>query len=339
LYGKKDIRYEKRVVPSPKAGEALIRIKRAGICGSDVHYYQDGRLGSFTVSHPFSIGHEGAGEVVDLGEDVNNLLAGDRITIDPSRPCYKCNYCMSGRYNLCMSMRYLGSASTNPHTDGLFSEYFIMPAINCYRIPDNLSFDEAAMIEPLSVVFHAVKRAGIIYGSSVLITGGGTIGQLISMVAHAFGAGKIALSEVVKERRELAQLQGTDITLNPADSSMKEYAMEFSGGGFDIIFEASGAPSAARQAIDLVKRGGTIILVGFLPPEVSIPLNFVMAKELQVKGSFRFANVFSKAINLAASSRINLKSLITSVLPFNRIEEAIQLAGSGGNNIKVQVEI
>jgi len=319
--------------------EVLIRMKRVGICGSDIHYYQYGYAGSFLLKRPFILGHEGAGEVVETGVVVSNLPVGARVAIDPSQPCYKCSLCTSGRYNLCLNMRYLGSASTDPHIDGVFCEYFCMPARNCYPVPDNLGYAEAAMIEPLSVAIHAVKRSGMIDGSFVLITGGGAIGQLALLVARTFGAGKIALTEIIKERRELAISQGSDITLNPTDPSIKEQAIDFSSGGFDVVIEASGAPAAVKQAIELVRRGGAIVLVGSLPTEVTLPLNFVMTKELQLVGSFRFANVFEEAIHLVASGQINLKPLITNILPYNELKEAIQLASSRGSIIKVQVEI
>ncbi len=236
-------------------------------------------------------------------------------------------------------MHYLGSASTEPHMDGLFCEYFTIPARNCHPIPDNLDYAEAALLEPLSVAMHAVKRAGMIHSSSALITGGGTIGQLVLLVARTSGAGKIAVSEVVKERRELAFLQGADIALDPTDSLFKEKAMDFSGGGFEVIIEASGAPAAVKQALELARRGGTIVLVGSLPAEVPLAINRVMAGELQVHGSFRFSNVFNDAVHLAAARRIQIKPLITNTLPFNELKQAIQLAGSKGPIVKVQVEI
>lgn len=339
LYGKKDIRLEKRRIPSPKSDEVLIKMKRVGICGSDIHYYEEGRVGNFFVKHPFIIGHEGAGEVVEIGNNVTNLQVGDRVTIDPSQPCYKCTYCKSGRYNLCRDMHYLGSASTDPHSDGLFSEYITMPANNCYPIPNNLSYDEAAMIEPLSVAIHSIKRAGIIYGASILITGGGTIGQLVLLAARAFGVGKIAMSEIVKERCDLARMQNVDIILDPNDQFIQQKIMDLTNGGFDIIIEASGSPVALKQAIEFIKPGGTIVLVGTISSEIPLPMNLVMSKELQIKGSFRFTNVFESAVNFVASGRINIKFLVTSTLPFNRLEEAIMLANSRHNNMKIQVEL
>jgi L-idonate 5-dehydrogenase len=339
LYGKKDIRLEKRKIPVLKPREVLVKMKRVGICGSDIHYYEHGSVGRFAVKHPFIIGHEGAGEVVEIGADVTNLTEGMRVAISPSQPCYKCNFCASGRFNLCPNMRYLGSASTEPHMDGVFCEYFISPSRNCYPVPDNMDYSEAAMIEPLSVAMHVAKRAGITEGSSVLVIGGGAIGQLVLLVARAFGAGKVALSEIVKERRDLAIAQGVDSALDPTDPLMNEQAMDFSDGGFDVIVEASGAPSAVKQTIELIQRGGTIVLVGLSPEEVSLPVSHITTKELQIQGSYRFAKMFDDAINLVSSGQIDLKPLITNILSYGELKEAIQLAGSRGSVIKVQVEI
>ncbi len=339
IHGKKDIRCEKRKVLSPGSEDVLIKMKRIGICGSDIHYFEHGCVGSFAVKHPFVLGHEGAGEIVELGTHVSNLAVGTRVAINPSHPCYKCSFCTDGRYNLCPNMRYLGSASTEPHINGVFCEYFTTPGRNCYPIPNSLEYSEAAMIEPLSVAMHVGKRARITPGSSVLIIGGGTIGQLVLLIAQAFGASKIALSEIIKERRELAIIQGADIALNPMDPLIKEQAMDFSGGGFDVIIEASGASSAVKQTIELTQCGGTIVLVGLSPEEVPLPINCITTKELQIQGSYRFANVFNDTIHLAASGQINLKPLITNTLPYYELKEAIQLASSRGSVIKVQVEI
>jgi len=339
LYGKKDLRCEKRRTHRIQPQEVLVKMKRVGICGSDIHYFEEGRVGNFKVKHPFVIGHEGAGEIVEAGALVSDLSKGMRVAISPSQPCRECPYCTEERSNLCPNMRYLGSAASNPHTDGVFSKYFISPGRNCHIVPDKLGYDEAAMIEPLSVAMHVVERSGMVGRSSVLITGGGTIGQLVMVVMRAFGAGKIAMSEIVTERRELAKAQGADITLDPRDPFVLKKAAEFSDGGFDVIVEASGTPAAAKLGFELVKPGGTIVLVGLSPAEVPLPMNRITSKELQIRGSYRFDDDFSDAIRLAASGRIQVRPLITHTLPFGKMQQAIELAGSRGAAIKVQVEI
>jgi L-idonate 5-dehydrogenase len=339
LHGIRDIRLEKRAIPSVKPDEVLVKMKTVGICGSDIHYYVHGYVGSSLMKHPFVIGHEGAGEVTESGNEVTDLRVGMHVAIDPSQPCRACSFCKAGHYNLCPNMRYLGSAANTPHTEGLFSEYFAMPARNCYPFPDSLSYSGAAMIEPLSVAMHVVRRAGDIDGLSALIIGGGTIGQLILSIVREFGAVKIAMSEILKERRDLGLSQGAHLALDPMDPLAKEKAMDFSGGGFNVVIEASGASSALRQALDLTRRRGIILVVGLSMDEVSLPIHVITTKELQILGSFRFTNDFSDAIQLAASGRVNLKPLITNTLPFSRLKEAIQLAASRSGVMKVQVEL
>lgn len=338
LHGKQAVHAEQRLIPEPQADEVLVKVQSMGICGSDMLYFQHGRAGAFAPTRPFILGHEASGEVVEVGRNVANLAVSARVAIDPSQPCHICNYCRTGYYNLCRQMKYRGSAGTKSPTDGLFSEYVTIPARNCYPLPDQLSYAAAAMIEPLSVAVHAIKRAGMVYGSSVLITGGGTIGQLILLVARAFGAGKIALSDMIEGRRQIALSNGADLTLDPAEETMAEQALASTEGGFDIVVEASGAPAAVRQAYELARIGGTIVQVGSLPAEVSLPANLVMMKELTITGSFRFANVFQTALDMAASGRLNLQPLITHTFPMADFEHAIRVACAGEQAIKVQLE-
>ncbi|MCZ6775792.1 MAG: L-idonate 5-dehydrogenase [Ignavibacteria bacterium] len=338
LYGKEDLRPERRTVPEVKPGQVLIKVRRMGICGSDVHYFIHGYCGVFIPKRPFILGHEFAGEVAETGAGVKGVSVCDRVAVDPSYPCSICRFCRTGRYNLCDNMKYLGSASTDPHVDGAFCEYIAMPAANCYVLPDKIDYGEAALLEPLSVATHAVMRAGSVSGKSVLIAGGGTIGQLVLLVVRAFGSAHIVLSDIREAPRKLALNQGADHVLDATTDSMKGQALGIVEDGFDIIFEVSGSPAALGQAIDLVRRAGTIIQVGTLPSEVELPANMIMVKELNILGSFRFANVFSTAINLIASGRINLRPLITHTFPFGNFLSAMNLACGKENIIKVQVE-
>lgn len=339
LHAARDARSEDRPIPRVSPGQVLVKMQRMGICGSDVHYFLDGHIGRYVPTRPFVLGHEASGEIVAVAPDVDALQVGARVAIDPATPCRACRYCMEGRYNLCPNMRYLGSASTTPPTDGIFSEYAALPARNCFALPDALGYAEAAMVEPLSVAIHAARQAGMLYGASVLITGGGAIGQLVLLVARAFGAGRIALSDVVEERRSFALQQGADAALNPANGDMLAQAAECSPGGFDVVFEVSGAPPALRQAFETVRPGGSIVQVGSLPAEVSLPANLIMSKELRLVGSFRFANVFQTAIDLAASGRINLRPLITHTFPLAEFPEAMRVACARTGAIKVQISV
>jgi L-idonate 5-dehydrogenase len=338
LHGKQDLRAHDVDLPFVAPGQVLLRVKRAGICGSDIHYYAHGKIGSFIPKRPFILGHEFAGEVVRSGDGVNSKLMGQRVTVDPSIPCGECKFCRSGRYNLCRKMRFYGSASCDPHIDGGFAEYTVAPAANCFVIPDGLDWGEAAMVEPLSVVVHAARRAGDIAGRRVLVTGGGAIGQLMALVARAFGASQVVVSDIAAYPRVLAVKLGADAALNASDADFELQATNLSQGGFDFVFEASGSPEALSQAIAVADRGATIVQVGTLPPPVTAPLNSIMVKELNFIGSFRFANVFATALELAISRQVNLTALISAVLPLADMQKAMDLAISKNEIVKVQIE-
>lgn len=337
LHQQQDIRREERPIPEPPPGHVLIRLRRMGICGSDMHYYQDGRLGTFIPTRPFVLGHEGMGEIAAIAADVTDLHPGTRVAIDPARPCHVCRYCRTGRDNLCPHTSYLGSAATVPPTDGLFREYMAFPATNCHPLPDSLDDAAAALIEPLAVAMHAVRRAGVISGASVLVTGGGAIGQLILAVARAYGARALALSDPIAGRREFATETGAHIVLDPTGEHAIEDALRASDGGFDVAFEASGAPPALRQALYLLRPGGTAVQVGSLPTEVEVPGNLIMKRELRLIGSFRFAYVFPAAIDLAASGLIDLHRLVTRTFPLAEFDAAMTMALARDAAIKVHL--
>jgi L-idonate 5-dehydrogenase len=338
LHGREDLRPISLARPRPGPGEALVRVRRAGICGSDMHYFQHGRAGSFVPNRPFVLGHEVAGEVVGLGADAPVALLGRRVAVDPSIPCGMCEHCRAGRYNLCLNMRFLGSASCDPHLDGGFAELVVVPAANCHPLADAVSWGEAALIEPLSVALHAAARAGGVSGRSVLVTGGGAIGLLIAMTARAFGASPVVLSDPAGFRRDFALTLGADAALDPTEPDFAAEADAMSRGGFDVAFEAAGAPRALVQALAALRRGGTLVQVGTLPPEVTLPFNDVMARELTVAGSFRFANVFGTALDLVASRRIDAGRIISAVYPLADLPVAMDRAVSKADVVKVQVE-
>jgi L-idonate 5-dehydrogenase len=338
LYGEKDLRARDLELPAVPPGHVMLRVRRAGICGSDMHYYSHGKIGSFIPKRPFVLGHEFAGEVVSAGDGASSLLIGQRVTVNPSIPCGECKFCRGDRYNLCRNMRFYGSASCDPHIDGGFAEYTVAPAANCLPIPDSLGWGEAAMVEPLSVVVHAARRAGDITGHRVLVTGGGAIGQLMALVARNFGASQVVMSDIVSYPRDLAVKLGADASLNSSDKGFEGKAVSMSQGGFDFVFEASGSSVALTQAITVAERGATIVQVGTLPTPVTAPLNSIMAKELNFIGSFRFANVFATALELAVSKRINLSALISAVLPLSEMQKAMDLAIAKHEVVKIQVE-
>ena len=338
LHGKEDLRCGELPMPQTKTGQVLVHVRRVGICGSDVHYFSHGRVGNFVPKRPFALGHEFAGEVAETGNGVSRFSIGDRVVIDPSQPCAQCRYCRSGRYNLCENMRYFGSASCDPHLDGGFAEFVAVPAHNCHRMPEAMTWGEAAMLEPLSVALHATQRAGNLAGASVFVAGGGAIGQLIALAARAFGAGQVTLGDPAEFPRVFAIEQGADEALNPTVETFEQQAMEISGGGFDVVFEAAGSTHALIHALKIVRRGGTIVQVGTLPPEVPIPANLIMSKELTVTGSFRFAHVFPMALQFAASRRIKVEPLISKTFPFDETSQAMAMAVAKDRVIKIQIE-
>lgn len=341
LHGAKDLRLENFRMPELLPGMVLLQVKRVGICGSDLHYFEDGYCGSFIPSRPFILGHELTAEVVAAGGDASSWLApGSRVTVNPARTCGFCDYCKSGRGNLCRHTIMLGSGSTNPPTDGAMAEYVSVRADQCHLLPDEMDDGLGAMIEPLAVALHAVKRPASVSGKRVLVTGGGTIGLLTALTAKAFGAVPVAVSDIATERRKSALACGVDIVFDPSEKNMNEKVNEITGDGFDVIFEASGARPALRQAFDLVRPGGTIVQIGTLDTEdIPLPANEVMVKEIQFLGSFRYGNVFDEAIRLVVSGRIDLRPFITGILPLSDTTKAMHLAANKEHALKVQLQL
>ena len=241
LHGIKDLRVDERPVPELEPGKVLVRVRRGGICGSDVHYFEEGRFGSFAVTAPFTLGHEIAGEVAAVADGVTQPAVGQRVVVNPAWQCGQCDYCRSGRGNLCRRVRMLGSASTKPPTHGAFSEYLLIGAEQCFPIPAHLDDGLGAMMEPFAVALHALRRAGSVAGKQVLVTGGGPIGLLTVIAARAYGATTIALSDPVPERRQMALAVGADSVLDPMDAALNDQVTALTGDGFDMLFEASGA--------------------------------------------------------------------------------------------------
>ncbi|HUX11648.1 MAG TPA: L-idonate 5-dehydrogenase [Spirochaetia bacterium] len=345
LHGAKDMRLETgRTRPRIGDKDVLIRITRVGICGSDIHYYQEGYIGRFIPKAPFALGHEFSGTIDAAGAAVTSCKTGDRVTVEPSISCGECFYCRSGRYNLCLNMKFYGSASCFPHIDGGFAEYVLAPERNVIVIPDSMGFDEAAFVEPLSVGMHAVLRAQSALGPrgfagrTGLVTGGGTIGQTVLLAARAMGIQRIAVSDVAEFPRSVAGKMGADRSFNPAAESFVQEVADFVPQGFDVVFEASGSPRALSQALELAGRGATVVQIGTQPAEASLPVNLVMSKELNVVGSFRYAHVFPLVTDLIATKRVDVRPLITQTYRFEKMQEAMDKAISKEDVIKVQVE-
>jgi L-idonate 5-dehydrogenase len=338
LHGPSDLRRQELPDPVPTGDQVTIRVKRVGICGSDTHYYTHFQIGDFVPKDPFALGHEFAGEVLDVGPDVEALVPGDRVAVEPGISCGVCSFCRTGRYNLCTSMRFYGSASCYPHIHGGFAEIVSAPERNCLRLPAGLDFGCGALLEPLAVGMHGVLRAGSLAGKVGLITGGGTIGQAVLASASALGIERIYVSDVAPFAREFSLKSGASDVLDPTSPDAQSRADDFAPGGFDIVFESSGSPKALAQAYGLVARGGTLVQIGTQPATVTLPANLVMSKELSVYGSFRYAHVFPIVAGFASDGRIDAERLVTHVFPFDQMQQAMDKAVSKEEVIKVQVE-
>lgn len=340
LHGAKDVRVESRRPPDLNPGMVLLRNRRVGICGSDLHYYEFGYCAAFVPDRPFVLGHELTAEVSAVAEGVDSVKVGERVTVNPARSCGFCEYCKGGRPNLCPHIITIGSASTTPPTDGAFAEFVAVRADQCHVLPAEVDDGIGAMIEPFAVALHAVKRAGMVSGKRVLVTGAGTIGMLVATAVRTFGATPVAVSDIFEGRRTKAVELGADVALDPAAEDLQERVRELTGDGFDVIFEASGSPVALRGTFDLVRRGGTIVQIGTLgTSDISVPLNQVMVKEINFIGSMRYGNVFDEAIRLVASGRAKLQPFISSVFSLDESANALRLAGDKSQSLKIQIQL
>jgi L-idonate 5-dehydrogenase len=334
-HGPKDLRIEQRDVPTPKAGEVLIAIKRGGICGSDLHYFNHGGFGTVRLKEPMILGHEVSGEIAALGTGVDGLAVGDLVAVSPSRPCYTCAYCTEGVHNHCENMRFYGSAMPFPHIQGAFREFIVAEARQC--APANgLSAGEAALAEPLAVVLHAAKRAGDLMGKRVLVTGCGPIGQLSVLVARAAGAAQIVATDMTPFTLQMAQSIGADTTHNMAENPNALDAYSTGKGHFDVLFECSGVAVALAGAVAAMRPCGVIMQLG-LGGDMTLPVQAMTAKELELRGSFRFHAEFFTAVRLMQAGRLNVQPLVTQALPLKRAVEAFEIASDRTKSIKTQI--
>ncbi|MEM1582463.1 MAG: NAD(P)-dependent alcohol dehydrogenase [Candidatus Bathyarchaeia archaeon] len=337
LYKPLDMRIEDVDVPRIGPRDVLVRIKRVGVCGSDVHFYLHGKIGSFVVNKPLILGHECSGEVAEVGDRVENVRVGQRVVIEPGFTCGVCEYCRTGRYNLCPSVRFYGA----PPYDGVFSEYALAPEENIHLMPDNMTYEEGAMIEPLAVGLMAAKRGKVSVHDRVAIFGAGPIGLMALQAVKSHGVTETFIVDVVDYRLEYAMKLGAEVAVNATREDAVSSIMEATNGrGVDVIVEASGSPKAIQQALDAVKPGGRVVLVGYPLVDVPIVIDKIIMKELDILGVHRYANVFPTAIKLVSSGRVNVKTLVTHVFPLERILEGFNVhINKVGEPIKVQIEI
>ena len=324
--------------PQPRDGEVLVRVHRVGVCGSDVHYYTHGRIGSFVVEAPLVLGHEMAGVIEAGGAGVDARRIGERVAVEPGVPDRTCEWCRAGRYNLCPNVQFMAT----PPVDGALVDYIVTAADFAYALPEAVSLDEGALMEPLSVGVYAIHRSAIRAGQTVAILGAGPIGLVTLQVARAAGAGRIAVVDLDAGRLATAQRLGASTVIDASQGDPVAALMtQTNGRGVDIVFECAGSPKTAAMAVHLAKRGGRVVSIG-LPPEDNFPYPLVsaMAREIDIVTVFRYANVYPAAIALVAEGRVDVRSLITHRFPLERAEDALKLSDSRADNvIKAMVEI
>jgi L-idonate 5-dehydrogenase len=332
----KDLRIEER--PEAVLGPRDIRVRVAfgGVCGSDLHYYHHGGFGAVRLREPMILGHEIAGVVETVGAECERIKAGDRVAVSPSAPCNQCRYCLEGKQNQCLDMRFYGSAMRFPHVQGAFREMLVCLESQAHRVADGMSLQEAAMCEPLAVALHATRRAGGLLGKRALISGSGPIGALCALAARRAGAAEIVVTDIADGALGFAARLGVERTINVVREPGGLDAYKPDKGYFDVLFEASGAESALRSGIEVVRPGGVIMQLG-LGGDMTIPINAITAKEIDLRGSFRFNEEFALAVELIGKGLIDVKPLISATVPFVDATAAFELATDRARSMKVQL--
>ena len=332
-----ELRVEDQSAAEIGPGQVAVRIRAGGICGSDLHYYRHGGFGTVRVKEPMVLGHEVAGEVTAVAPDVTRVTVGDRVAVNPSRPCGRCRYCAERLFNHCEAMRFYGSAMPFPHVQGAFREILVCDAAQCEVGPPGIAFELLALCEPLSVVLHGIGRAAPLDGKRALVTGSGPIGGLaIAALRHA-GAGEIVATDVAAEPLAVAAPLGPDRTNDDAGAPAALPAYAAGKGSFDVLVECSGNGEAIRSAIPTLRPRAAIVQLGIAAGDVPLPLNAIVAKELAVLGSFRFHEEFATAAKLIGTGALDLSPLLTGTYPVDDAVAAFELAGDRRRAMKVHL--
>lgn len=335
LHGPEDLRMVERTLEPLAPGMVRVRFGAGGICGSDMHYFRHARTGDFVVRSPLTLGHEVAGEIVEIAGDAPGLAVGDHVAVNPSRWCGHCVRCREGRPNLCENIYFMGSASKTPHMQGGFASLFDATQAQCVTVPKDLPYAAAALAEPLAVCLHAVARAGAIRGKKVVLFGAGPIGLITMLAAKLAGAAEVAVVDVAAAPLAFASCLGADHVVDVSDGEEALAALA-AERAFDVAFEVSGTAAGLAAAIASVRRGGTIVQVGNLPGgRIPVPANAVMAKELDLKGTFRFGNEFAEAVRLIVAGEVDVLQLVTAERPLADAPDAFRLALDRSQSVKV----
>ena len=327
LTAAKRIAMEERATPRPGPGEVLVQVSKEGVCGSDVHYYRDGRIGPFVVESPLVLGHELSGRIAAVGDGVAADRVGQRVAIEPQRPCRVCGQCKAGRYNLCPHMEFYAT----PPIDGAFCDYVTIQADFAHPVPDTVSDEAAALLEPLSVGIAAARKGAVVPGSRVLIAGSGPIGVIAAQAVRAFGAAEIIVADPVAERREMAQRFGATTTLDPTVEDPRSLQV-------DTFIDACGIPSAVVSGIGSVRGAGSVVLVGTGFDEIALPIPTIQNRELNVTGVFRYTDTWPLGAHLVATGQVDLDSLVTHRFGLAQAEDALN-ANLDPTSLKAMVAV
>lgn len=313
--------FEERDIRKVKENEVLVKLEYVGICGSDLHYYETGAIGDYVVEPPFVLGHEPGGTVVEVGKNVKNLRVGDRVALEPGRTCGHCEFCKTGRYNLCPDVVFFAT----PPIDGVFQEYVAHEAALCFKLPDNVSTLEGALIEPLAVGFHAAIQGDAHLGQRVVVMGAGCIGLVSMMALKARGVSEVYVVDIMEKRLDKALELGATGVINGAKEDVLERVNELTdGAGMDLVIETAGTEITTRQAIHMAKKGSNIVLVGYSKSgEMTLPMSLVLDKELTFKTVFRYRHIYPMAIDAVAAGKVNLKGIITDIFGLDEVQKAM----------------
>ena len=313
--------FEEREIPKVKDDEVLVKLEYVGICGSDLHYYETGAIGDYVVEPPFVLGHEPGGTVVEVGKNVKHLKVGERVALEPGKTCGHCEFCKTGRYNLCSDVVFFAT----PPVDGVFQEYVAHEAELCFKLPDNVSTLEGALIEPLAVGFHAAIQGDAHLGQKAVVMGAGCIGLVSMMALKARGVSEVYVVDIMEKRLEKALELGATGVINGAKEDVLERVKELTdGAGMDLVIETAGTEITTRQAIHMAKKGSNIVLVGYSKTgEMTLPMSLVLDKELTFKTVFRYRHIYPMAIDAVAAGKVNLKGIVTDVFRLDEAQKAM----------------
>jgi L-iditol 2-dehydrogenase len=325
------IAFTQSPIPKPEKKEVLVKIEHVGICGSDLHYYETGAIGDYVVEPPFILGHETSGVVAEVGDEVTHLKVGDKVALEPGKTCGRCEFCKTGRYNLCPDVIFFAT----PPVDGVFQEYVAHEASLCFKLADNMDTMEGALIEPLAVGFHAAMQGGARAGMTAVVMGAGCIGLVTMMACKAMGISKIYVVDVMQKRLDKAKQLGATGVINAMEVDAVEAILKVTdGAGVDLSFETAGTEITSRQTVSITKKGGTVVLVGYTKTgEVTLPLSLAMDKELTFKTVFRYRHIYPMAIEAVSSGSVDVKGIVTDVFDFDDTQKAMDMSVKNKNDI------